>query len=128
MPNDDKRDPIEESKARWGIDGTYVFDKTLSRKGYKLNKMAFSLGDAKNREEYRRDEEAYLAKFALDEATKESIRKGDYLALTTIHGGNIYYMLKLGAAKGDGLYKMGAQMRNETFEEFLNTRNAKGAR
>jgi protocatechuate 4,5-dioxygenase alpha chain len=112
----------------WGIPGTYVFDGSVSGVGYKLNKLSFSLGDAKNREEFRRDEEAYMAKYKLDEATKAAIRRRDWLALTTIHGGNIYYMLKLGAAVGAGLYQMGAQMRHETLEEFLSTRNAQGAR
>jgi len=111
----------------WGIPGTYVFDGTLSAIGYKLNKLAFSLGDAANRDAFRRDEDAYMAKFGLDEATKDAVRR-DWLALTTVHGGNIYYLLKLGATVGHGLYQMGAQMRHETFEEFLNTRNAKGAR
>jgi protocatechuate 4,5-dioxygenase alpha chain len=99
----------------WGIPGTYVFDGKLSQRGYQLNKLAFSLGDAKNREAYRKDEEAYLAKYKLDEETKQAIRKRDWLALTTVHGGNIYYMLKLGATVGDGLYQMGAKMRHETF-------------
>jgi protocatechuate 4,5-dioxygenase alpha chain len=121
-------DRNSQQTSGWGIPGTYVFDGTISRTGYKLNKLAFSLGDAANREEYRRDEEAYLEKFKLDEATREAVRRRDWLALTTIHGGNIYYMLKLGATVGAGLYQMGAQMRHETFEEFLNTRNAKGAR
>jgi protocatechuate 4,5-dioxygenase alpha chain len=117
-----------KKSSDWGIPGTYVFDGTISAIGYKLNKLSFSLGDAKNREEYQRDEEAYMTNYKLDEATKEAIRKRDWLALTTVHGGNIYYMLKLGAAVGSGLYQMGAQMRHETFEEFLSTRNAKGAR
>lgn len=120
-----KRDP---KASDWGIPGTYVFDGTLSSIGYRLNKLAFSLGDARHRDEFRRDEEAYMAKFGLDEATKDAIRKRDWLALTTVHGGNIYYLLKLGATVGHGLYQMGAQMRHETFEEFLGTRNAKGAR
>ena len=115
-------------QSNWGIPGTYVFDGKLSKLGYKLNKLSFSLGDAKNREDYRKDEEAYLAKYDLDDTTKEAVRKRDWLALTTKHGGNIYYMLKLGATVGDGLYQMGAKMRHETFEEFLATRNAKGAR
>jgi protocatechuate 4,5-dioxygenase alpha subunit len=122
------KDETTKRVSDWGIPGTYVFDGKVSQIGYRLNKLAFSLGDAKNREAYRADEEAYLAKYKLDEETKNAIRKRDWLALTTKHGGNIYYMLKLGAAVGNGLYQMGAQMRHETYEEFLNTRNAKGAR
>lgn len=114
--------------SNWGIPGTYVFDGTVSAIGYKLNKMAFSLRDAKNRDEFRQGEDAYMAKYKLDEATKNAIRNRDWLALATVHGGNVYYLLKLGAAVGQGLYQIGAQMRHETFEQFLSTRNAKGAR
>jgi len=112
----------------WGIPGTYVFDASRSRVGYPLNKMANSLTDEKNREEYKRDEEAYLEKYKLSPAQKDAVLRRDYLALTTQHGGNIYYLLKLGATVGDGLYQMGAQMRGQTFEEFIATRAAGGAR
>jgi protocatechuate 4,5-dioxygenase, alpha chain len=42
-------------------------------------------------------------------------------------GMNIYAMLKVGSATGNSLYKMGAQMRGESYEEFLKTRNISGA-
>ena len=112
----------------WGIPGTYVFDHTRSRKGYELNKLAYSLTDPANREAFRKDEEGYMARYALSEAQKEAIRRRDWLALTKEHGGNIYYIYKLGAATGTGLYHMGAQMRGESYEQFLTTRGAKGAR
>ena len=40
---------------------------------------------------------------------------------------NIYAMLKIGSATGNSLYRMGAQMRGESYEEFLKTRNISGA-
>jgi protocatechuate 4,5-dioxygenase alpha chain len=112
----------------WGIPGTYVFDNTRSRIGYELNKLCYSLTDAKNRELYRRDEEAYLARYKLSDGQKSAIRRRDWLALTKHCGGNIYYVYKLGATVGQGLYHMGAQMRGLSYEEFLATRNARGAR
>jgi protocatechuate 4,5-dioxygenase alpha chain len=112
----------------WGIPGTYVFDHTRSRAGYALNKFAYSLTDPTNREAFRRDEESYMAGFDLTEGQKNAIRRRDWLALMKKHGGNIYYIYKLGAATGSGLYHMGAQMRGETYEEFLATRAAKDAR
>lgn len=118
----------DNALSDWGIPGTYVFDGTRSRRGYALNKLAHSLTDEKNREEYRRDEEAYLDKYNLPQEQKDAVLRRDYLALTTQHGGNVYYLLKLGATLGDGLYQMGAQMRGETYEEFLATRTAGGAR
>jgi protocatechuate 4,5-dioxygenase alpha chain len=109
------------------IDGTYIFDWRLSRKGYRLNKLAFSLGTAANREAFKQDEEAYYDRYGLSEEEKDLIRRRDFLGLIQ-HGTNIYMMLKLGAATGNGLYQMGAQQRGETFEQFLATRNNGGAR
>jgi protocatechuate 4,5-dioxygenase alpha chain len=109
------------------IPNTRVFDLAESHRGYRINKLCDSLIVAENREAYKADEEAYLARFDLTEEEKELIRKRDWAGLNDL-GGNIYYMLKLGFVVGHGLYRMGAQMRGESFEEFLATRNAKGAR
>ncbi len=123
---------MQDTKSRevsdWGIPGTYVFDHTRSRLGYELNKLCYTLTDPKNRELYRRDEEAYLARFKLSDDQKDAIRRRDWLALTKRCGGNIYYVYKLGATVGQGLYHLGAQMRGQSYEEFLGTRGAKGAR
>jgi protocatechuate 4,5-dioxygenase, alpha chain len=115
------------SVSDWGIPGTYVFDDTRSRLGYELNRLAHSLTDPANREAFRKAEEGYMARYKLSEAQKEAIRRRDWLALIKEHGGNIYYIYKLGAATGAGLYHMGAQMRGETYEQFLETRGAKDA-
>ena len=108
------------------IDGTYIFDWRLSRKGYRLNKLAFSLSRADNRAAFKEDEEAYYGRFQLTEEEKDLIRKRDFLGLIQ-HGTNIYMMLKLGAATGNGLYHMGAQQRGESYQEFLATRNVGSA-
>lgn len=108
------------------IAGTYIFDWRLSRKGYRLNKLAYSLGSAANRDAFKLDEESYYDRFGLTLVEKDLIRKRDFLGLVQ-HGTNIYMMLKLGAATGNGLYQMGAQQRGETYQEFLATRNNKSA-
>ena len=112
----------------WGIPGTYVFDYTRSRLGYKLNRMSYSLTDLSNRDEFRANESAYMDRFGLSDAAKDAVKRRDWLALIKDHGANIYYIYKLGAALGTGLYHMGAQMRGETYETFLATRMAKDAR
>jgi protocatechuate 4,5-dioxygenase, alpha chain len=112
----------------WGIPGTYVFDASRPRIGYALNKLAHSLTVRENRDSFRADEEAYMAKYNLTVDQRQAIRDRDWLSLMKECGGNIYYVYKIGAAVGDGLYHMGAQMRGQSFEEFLRTRNAKGAR
>jgi protocatechuate 4,5-dioxygenase alpha subunit len=108
------------------IADTSIFDLRLSRRGRRLNKLCDTLCSPENRESFKRDEEAYLARLGLTEAEKALIRKRDFQGLIDA-GMNIYSMIKLGSATGNGLYKMGAQMRGESYEEFLATRNIRGA-
>ena len=67
-----------------------------------------------------------MARFGLSAEEKNLIRKRDFKGMIE-HGVNIYFMLKIGSATGTSLYRMGAQMRGETYEQFLSTRNIKGA-
>jgi protocatechuate 4,5-dioxygenase, alpha chain len=105
---------------------TSIFDLRLSRRGARLNRMCSALCAAAEREAFKRDEEAFMARFALTEDEKNLIRKRDFKGLIEA-GMNIYAMLKIGSATGNSLYRMGAQMRGETYEEFLATRNIKNA-
>jgi protocatechuate 4,5-dioxygenase alpha chain len=108
------------------IADTSIFDLRASRRGYRLNKMCGSLCDPQNRAAFKRDEEGYMARFALSEAEKDLVRKRDFAGMIQA-GMNIYFMLKIGSVTGNSLYKMGAQMRGESYEEFLSTRRLKDA-
>ena len=88
--------------------------------------MCAALCDPKERDAFKRDEEAFMQRFSLTEGEKDLIRKRDFKGLIEA-GMNIYAMLKIGSATGNSLYRMGAQMRGETYEEFLKTRNISGA-
>lgn len=109
------------------IPDTIVFDLDESRKGYRLNKMCDSLTSEANRTAYRADEPAYLAAHGLTDEEKRIILVRDWAALNAM-GGNIYYLMKLAFVVGQGLYRMGAQMRGQSYEDFLTTRHGKGAR
>ena len=108
------------------IPDTSVFDLRLSRRGRRLNKLCDALCSPKERDAFKRDEEAFMSRFRLTEAEKTLIRERDFQGLIDA-GMNIYSMLKVGSATGNGLYKMGAQMRGESYEDFLATRNIRGA-
>ena len=108
------------------IPETSIFDLRLSRRGYRLNKLCGTLCTPANRAAFKADEEAYMAKFGLTEEEKGLVRRRDFKGMIE-HGMNIYFMLKIGAVTGNGLYRMGAQMRGESYEEFLATRNVKEA-
>jgi protocatechuate 4,5-dioxygenase alpha subunit len=108
------------------IPDTSIFDLRLSRRGLRLNRMCGTLCDPANREAFKRDEEAYLSRFPLSESEKNLVRKRDFAGLIQA-GLNIYWMLKLGSVTGNSLYRMGAQMRGESYEQFLATRRLKDA-
>ncbi|MEA3192551.1 MAG: protocatechuate 4,5-dioxygenase, alpha chain [Betaproteobacteria bacterium] len=108
------------------IPDTSIFDLRLSLRGKRLNKMCAALCSPAERDAFKRDEEAFMAKFSLSEEEKNLIRKRDFKGLIEA-GMNIYAMLKVGSATGNSLYRMGAQMRGESYEEFLKTRNIKDA-
>lgn len=67
-----------------------------------------------------------MARFGLSDEEKHLIRKRDFAGLIDA-GLNIYWMLKLGSVTGNSLYRMGAQMRGESYEQFLSTRSFKDA-
>jgi protocatechuate 4,5-dioxygenase alpha subunit len=108
------------------IPDTTVFDLRASRRGLRLNRMCGSLCSPENREAFKRDEEAYMARFQLTEEEKDLIRRRDFAGMIDA-GMNIYWMLKIGSVTGNSLYRMGAQMRGESYEQFLSTRNFKDA-
>ncbi len=108
------------------IHGSEVFDLENSWRGYRINKMCNALSQAHNREAFKRDEEAFMTAHGLTEDEKRLVRARDFSGLLAA-GGNIYFLLKLGVVTGNGLYMMGAKMRGETYEQFLATRNDKGA-
>jgi protocatechuate 4,5-dioxygenase, alpha chain len=108
------------------IADTTVYDLRLARRGRRLNRMCAALCSAQERDAFKRDEEAFISRFGLTEAEKQLIRKRDFQGLIDA-GTNIYFLLKIGSVTGTGLYKMGAQMRGESYEAFLATRNIRGA-
>jgi protocatechuate 4,5-dioxygenase alpha chain len=108
------------------IPDTSIFDLRLSRRGRRLNKLCAALCSPENRAAFKRDEETFMTRFKLSEEEKELIRRRDFQGLINA-GTNIYFLLKIGSVTGNGLYKMGAQMRGESYEQFLATRNFKDA-
>lgn len=119
--------PLQVDRSR-PIPGTTVFDWRVSRKGYRLNKFAMAFADAANRDAFKQDEEAFMARYDLSDRERQFMRDRDFRGLIEECGGNIYMIMKIGACTGHGLYHIGAQLRGQTFEQFMATRNARGAR
>jgi protocatechuate 4,5-dioxygenase alpha subunit len=109
------------------IPDTSVFDLRLSLRGKRLNRLCAALCSPAERDAFKRDEEACMSRFGLTDEEKALIRNRDFKGLIEA-GTNIYYLLKIGSVTGNGLYQMGAQMRGETYQQFLATRKISDAR
>ncbi|GAB4349100.1 MAG: hypothetical protein Kow006_10400 [Gammaproteobacteria bacterium] len=105
------------AKEKAPIPGTTIFDGKQAMKGYALNKMCYSFNEAKNREEFLADEEAYCAKYGLNEEQRAAIRKRNVLDLIAA-GGNIYYLAKFAGIFGLNVQDVGAQQTGMSVEEF----------
>ncbi len=99
------------------IPGTTLFDGAQAMKGYALNRMCYSFNSAANREEFRRDEDAYCARYGLTAGQREAVRRRDVLALLAA-GGNVYYLAKLAGILGLDVQDLGAQQTGTTKEAF----------
>jgi len=108
------------------IPDTQIFGLRESHRGYRINKMCSSLTRAENREAYRANEQAYLDRCKLTPQEQELVLKRDFAGLLAA-GGNVFFLIKLGGVTGVPIYHMGAQMRGESFESFISTRNQAGA-
>ncbi|WP_334129968.1 protocatechuate 4,5-dioxygenase subunit alpha [Sneathiella sp.] len=108
---------MQSLKGRNPIPGTILFDGNQAVKGYQLNKMCFSFNEAKNREAFLKDEDAYCAKYGLTPAQREAIKERNVLKLLKL-GGNIYYLAKFTGIFGLNMQDIGAQQAGMTLEEF----------
>jgi protocatechuate 4,5-dioxygenase alpha chain len=99
------------------IPGTTIFDGTMAMKGYALNKMCYSFNRAECRQEFLADEDAYCAKFGLNDEQKAAIKARNVLQLIAA-GGNIYYLAKFAGIFGLNVQDLGAQQTGVTVEEF----------
>ena len=103
-----------------------MFDLEASWNGLRLNRMCNALSDASQRQAFKQNEEAFMARFDLTARERELVRARDFSGLLAL-GGNIYFLIKLGVVTSNGLYQMGARMRGQSLDEFLATRNEPGA-
>ena len=87
-----------------------LFDEQTAMRGRRLNKAAYSLKDAHQRELFQRDEEAWMEQFGLKDDEKRLVRDRDWIGLWRA-GMTIYVMVKLSGVTGTPLPEIGRQMR-----------------
>ncbi len=79
-----------------------------------------------NREAYKADPKGAMDRFDLTAAERKLIVDNDWLNLGKA-GCNVYGLMRIASLYGVGLYPMGAQQLGISYDDFLETRNAKGA-
>lgn len=99
------------------IPGTYVMDGRHSRAGYRLNMFCMTLNELPNRDEFAKDESAYVDRFDLSTEQKQAVLDRDYLRMLQL-GGNIYYVFKLAIFDGKSMQYVGGQMSGLTESAF----------
>jgi protocatechuate 4,5-dioxygenase alpha chain len=104
-------------KPKLEIPGTTIYDGSIARRGYALNKMCYSFNDKANRDEYLKDEDAYCRKYGLNEQQRTAVAHKNVLELLAA-GGNAYYLAKFGGIFGLDMQDIGAQQTGMTKEQF----------
>ena len=123
MTGDDKQSSSEKQSihdylAEFNdIPGTRVFTAQRARKGYWLNQFCMSLMKAENREEFKKDERAYLDKFPMTEPQKQAILERDYNKAID-EGGNIYFLAKVFSTDGKSFQFAAGSMTGMSVDEY----------
>ena len=99
------------------IPGTVLFDGEQAQKGLALNRMCFSFNSAENRAAFRKDEDAYCAKFGLTPGQRAAVKHRNVLEMIAA-GGNVYYLAKLAGIFGLNVQDIGAQQTGMSVEAF----------
>jgi protocatechuate 4,5-dioxygenase alpha chain len=87
-----------------------LFDEETSTRGIRLNRAAYSLKDAHQRELFAEDEDRWMDQFGLTGDEKRLLRARDWIGLWRA-GMSIYVMVKLLGVTGVTLPEVGKQMR-----------------
>jgi protocatechuate 4,5-dioxygenase alpha chain len=107
----------DTDKAFEDIPGTILFDANRSREGYHLNMFCMSLMKPSNRDAFRADQRAYLAKYPMTDEQKQAILDRDWNRMLQL-GGNIYYTSKLAACDGLSFQNIAALMTGSSQDDY----------
>ena len=99
------------------VPGTILFDAEQSRLGYHLNMFCMALMKADNREAFKADQRAFLDRYPMTEAQKQSVLDRDWNGMLAL-GGNIYFTAKLAATDGLSFQQVAAMMTGSTQQEY----------
>jgi protocatechuate 4,5-dioxygenase alpha chain len=99
------------------IPGTTVFEASKSRMGYHLNMFCMSLMNAEKRADFKANEPAYLDAFPMTVGQRNAILDRDYNRMIEL-GGNIFFLVRIGATDGKSVLSVVAGMTGATQEDY----------
>lgn len=108
------------------IAGTYFVTGVRASQAYNFSKFCMSLSHVANRDRAQADLDIYMDENGLNEFEKELVRAQDWNGMLR-YGTSTFLVLKLAGTLGVSQNRVGAAMRGETYEQFMSTRNVKGA-
>ena len=117
MTESKRPDRLEPTQGFDDIPGTTLFDAQRSRQGYHVNMFCMSLMKAANREEFKKDEAAYLRKWPMTEEQRAAILERNWGRMIEL-GGNIYFLSKLFSTDGLSFQFVAATMTGLTQEQY----------
>ena len=102
-----------------------LFDMESADRGFWINRFCMSLMEEAHREAFKRDEAAYLTRFPLSSEQTQALLARDYNLCIAL-GGNIYFLVKLGATDGTSVQAMCAGMAGLPLEDYRDAMLAGG--
>ncbi|MBP0495620.1 gallate dioxygenase [Roseomonas indoligenes] len=109
------------------IEGTYAFDIATGRDRLRLNRFFWEMKDPAARAAFSADERVACERAGLTPEETRLVLERDWLGLVR-YGANFFVLEKFARLSGRSNLEVYAEMRGETFEEFLATRQVPGAR
>jgi gallate dioxygenase len=104
------------------IEGAYPFTLEVSHRAFRINDLLHRLVEPEHRKRFLADTQNLYDDFGLSDEERRMLDQRDWLAL--IQYGVIFFCLeKMAAVLGISNPDIYAQMRGETLEEYLNSRN-----
>lgn len=104
--------------------GTYLNTGVTATNALRLNRFCYNLRHASKRDAFMANPEAAMAPYDLAPEDRALVLAHDWIGLVR-RGANVFPLLRLSQLCGDGLAATGAQMRGETLEEYLASRNSR---
>ncbi|MGO4712634.1 gallate dioxygenase [Bradyrhizobium sp. 2TAF24] len=109
------------------IAGTYAFDIKTGTERIRLNRFFWNMKEPAFRDAFEQDEAAACDKAGLTAEETRLVRERDWIGLVR-YGANFFVLEKFARLVGKTNLEVYASMRNESFEEFLATRQVPDAR